>query len=194
MNGPFFSERAIVSPFLYPYSSTRRSLTHCARRSLRNPRTGPGHAVRNRAERAHKPRALRVRRLLHHHRPAGLAQPVQHLHRNCRRKAVPRASPPALRAASPPDALRAPASACARPARRRLVVLLVACAHHGCLNLLSNTRRARLSILRLLRCPESVLLPKLAYGLRRSHNHASLRALVARVFAPSVGKPHGVCG
>src|ERR1039457_1040696 len=37
MNGPFLSERAIVSP----YSSTRRSLTHCARRSLRNPRTGP---------------------------------------------------------------------------------------------------------------------------------------------------------
>src|ERR1700732_5093484 len=50
MNGPFFSERAIVSPYsstalrLYSstYSSTRRSLIHCARRSLRNPRTGPG--------------------------------------------------------------------------------------------------------------------------------------------------------
>src|SRR5882724_1683702 len=37
MNGPFFSERAIVSP----YSSTLRSLIHCARRNLRNPRTGP---------------------------------------------------------------------------------------------------------------------------------------------------------
>src|SRR5580700_5167262 len=50
MNGPFFSERAIVSPyasvFLLPtsrfYSSTRRHLTHCARRNFRNPRTGPG--------------------------------------------------------------------------------------------------------------------------------------------------------
>ena len=37
MNGPFFSERGIVSP----YSSTRRSFTHCARRIFRNPRTGP---------------------------------------------------------------------------------------------------------------------------------------------------------
>jgi hypothetical protein len=36
MNGPFFSERGII-----PYSSTLRSFTHCARRSLRNPRTGP---------------------------------------------------------------------------------------------------------------------------------------------------------
>src|ERR1700688_2825385 len=46
MNGPFLSERPIVSP--YPvnswlsYSSTRRHLTHCARRNFRNPRTGPG--------------------------------------------------------------------------------------------------------------------------------------------------------
>ena len=37
MNGPFFSERGIESS----YSSTRRSFTHCARRILRNPRTGP---------------------------------------------------------------------------------------------------------------------------------------------------------
>ena len=37
MNGPFLSERAIVSP----YSSTRRSLIHCARRSFLNPRTAP---------------------------------------------------------------------------------------------------------------------------------------------------------
>src|SRR3984957_3572152 len=47
MNGPFLSERAIVSPYdscVFPpaYSSTRRHLTHCARRNLRNPRTGPG--------------------------------------------------------------------------------------------------------------------------------------------------------
>src|SRR5712692_3030972 len=38
MNGPFFSERGIFPS----YSVTRRSLTHCARRNLRNPRTGPG--------------------------------------------------------------------------------------------------------------------------------------------------------
>jgi len=58
MNGPFLSERAIVSPYssatlrfyFSPYSSTRRSLIHCARRSLRNPRTGPGTRVK-RAER-----------------------------------------------------------------------------------------------------------------------------------------------
>src|SRR5260221_5275052 len=48
MNGPFLSERAIVSPYasalilLRLYSSTRRHLTHCARRTFRNPRTGPG--------------------------------------------------------------------------------------------------------------------------------------------------------
>src|SRR5579872_1239165 len=53
MNGPFFSERAIVSPYrltllscapayFSAYSSTRRHFTHCARRTLRNPRTGPG--------------------------------------------------------------------------------------------------------------------------------------------------------
>src|ERR1700693_890421 len=53
MNGPFFSERPIVSPyaltlllFRWPccagYSSTRRHLIHCARRNLRNPLTGPG--------------------------------------------------------------------------------------------------------------------------------------------------------
>jgi hypothetical protein len=57
MNGPFLSERAIVSPHhsilldapFFPqalrlalYSSTRRHFTHCARRNLRNPRTGPG--------------------------------------------------------------------------------------------------------------------------------------------------------
>src|ERR1700692_2009114 len=49
MNGPFLSERAIVSPYASAlivlrlfYSSTRRHLTHCARRNFRNPRTGPG--------------------------------------------------------------------------------------------------------------------------------------------------------
>src|SRR5665213_1967592 len=53
MNGPFFSERPIVSPyaltlmllsrfFFADYSSTLRHLIHCARRNLRKPRTGPG--------------------------------------------------------------------------------------------------------------------------------------------------------
>jgi hypothetical protein len=44
-NGPFFNERPIgVLPYFLqrePYSSTRRSLIHCARRTFRNPRTGP---------------------------------------------------------------------------------------------------------------------------------------------------------
>src|SRR5579885_2640468 len=46
-NGPFFNERAIdVLPYLPSanhklYSSTRRSLIHCARRTLRKPRTAP---------------------------------------------------------------------------------------------------------------------------------------------------------
>ena len=41
MKGPFLSERGINLSNL-PYSSTRRSFTHCARRNFRNPRTGPG--------------------------------------------------------------------------------------------------------------------------------------------------------
>src|ERR1700730_17798940 len=48
-NGPFFSERPIgflpcsfSQPYrLRAYSSTRRILIHCARRTLRKPRTGP---------------------------------------------------------------------------------------------------------------------------------------------------------
>ena len=82
MNGPFLSERAIVSP----YSSTRRSLTHCARRSFAESAHRPGDAVRDRAERAHKPGALRVRRFLHTDGPTGLAKPVQHLHGRHRHK------------------------------------------------------------------------------------------------------------
>src|ERR1700722_12190809 len=39
--GPFLSERGIFPVPPTPYSSTRRNLTHCARRILRNPRTGP---------------------------------------------------------------------------------------------------------------------------------------------------------
>src|SRR5580700_12113723 len=42
MNGPFLSERGMFLLYLDSYSSTLRSLTHCARRILRKPRTGPG--------------------------------------------------------------------------------------------------------------------------------------------------------
>src|SRR5690242_6953945 len=47
MNGPFFNERGMFlrllahPALLLVHSSTRRSFTHWARRSLRNPRTGP---------------------------------------------------------------------------------------------------------------------------------------------------------
>src|SRR6266851_410823 len=94
MNGPFLSERPIVSP----YASTlvlflSLFFDPAALAPLRAPQLpesahGAGHAVRYRTERAHKSRALRVRRLLHGDRPSGLAQPVQHLHRNNRCKSA----------------------------------------------------------------------------------------------------------
>src|SRR6266851_7284505 len=79
MNGPFLSEPPIVSP----YASTLVLLLYLffdppAFDPLRAPHFpesahGAGHAVRYRAERAHKSSALRVRRLLHGYRPSGLA-------------------------------------------------------------------------------------------------------------------------
>jgi len=71
-NGPFFSERAIDSLFLHSAQAAPRRAPHLLESSYR-----PRNAVRLRAKRAHKPRALRVRNPLHNHRPARLAQLVQ---------------------------------------------------------------------------------------------------------------------
>src|SRR5271169_1105846 len=71
-NGPFFSERAIDSLFLHSTQAAPRRAPHLLEASDRS-----RNAVRLRAKRAHKPRALRVRNPLHNHRPARLAQLVQ---------------------------------------------------------------------------------------------------------------------
>jgi hypothetical protein len=72
-NGPFFSERAIDSLFLHSAQAAPWRAPHLLESSYR-----PRNAMRLRAKRAHKPRALRVRNPLHNHRPARLAQLVQH--------------------------------------------------------------------------------------------------------------------
>src|SRR5437763_6998022 len=72
-NGPFFSERAIDSLFLH----SPQAAPLCAPHLLESPNR-PGNAVRLRAERADKPRALRIRNPFHNDRPARLAQFVKH--------------------------------------------------------------------------------------------------------------------
>src|SRR5260370_1512037 len=71
-NGPFFSERAIDSLFLHSPQAAPWCPPHLLESSYR-----PGNAVRLRAERAHKPRALRVRNPFHDDRPARFAQLIQ---------------------------------------------------------------------------------------------------------------------
>src|SRR5258707_80786 len=71
-NGPFFSERAIDSLFLHSPQAAPLCAPHLLESSNR-----PGNAVRLRAERANKPRALRIRNPFHDDRPALLAQLVQ---------------------------------------------------------------------------------------------------------------------
>src|ERR1700674_2827223 len=72
-NGPFFSERAIDSLFLHsPQPAPGR-----APQFLESPHR-PGHAVRLWAKRADKTRAQSVGRAFDDHRPAWLAQLVQH--------------------------------------------------------------------------------------------------------------------
>src|SRR5271155_6095786 len=72
-NGPFFSERAIASLFLHAAQAAPWRPAH-----LFESTHGTRHAVRFRAERAHKPRSLRVRNPFYDDRPAGLAQLVKH--------------------------------------------------------------------------------------------------------------------
>src|SRR5271168_1810625 len=71
-NGPFFSERAIDSLFLHSPQAAPRSPPHLLESPHRT-----RNAVRFRAERANKPRALGVGNPFHNHRPAGLAELVQ---------------------------------------------------------------------------------------------------------------------
>src|SRR4029077_10398050 len=147
MNGPFLSERPIVSPYVSALILLRLLFFHpAALDPLRAPQFpesahGAGHTVRYRTERAHKPGALRVRRLLHSDGPSGLAQPVYDLHWNPWRKPAGRFRRFCCRTS------RARGFARSRhPSSGSSCSPASCCAHHSFLNFPSNTRRARLSI------------------------------------------------
>ena len=178
MNGPFFSERPIVSPC----SSTPGSQTFvtccrsgllfhpaafhplCAPQFLESAHR-PRHAVRYRAKRTYKSSALGIRCFFHRHGPTRFAQPVKHLHRGSRRK--PRDAFCGLGGMADLYGLyglhglhglhglgRRARCACGFAGSRYLPRCrpcspASCCAHHDSLNLLSHTRRARLSILPL---------------------------------------------
>ncbi len=72
-NGPFFVERAIASLFLHAAQTAPLGVPH-----LFKPTHRTRHTMRLRTERANKARAQRVRYSFHDHRPARLAQLVQH--------------------------------------------------------------------------------------------------------------------
>src|SRR5579862_2320779 len=188
-NGPFFSERAIDSLFLHSAQAAPRRAPHL----LKTPHR-PRNAVRLRAKRAHKPRALRVRNSFHNHRPARLAQLVQHRLR--RRYDYFSCRPHRLRAfcrcalhysfCGPRCALcdccssqRSPPSCCS-------CSCCPCCSHRVC------SRRAALpSLPGLQRC--CVTLACRNPYFRLSTMFRSVRLLL-RVFLPNVGKAHGVCG
>jgi len=168
-----------------PYSSTRRSLTHCARRSLRNPRTGPD----TRCDFGQKGQTNRV--------PCALgisstitAQPDRHM-RNKICGAGPSFDTDFVTgfttgfAAGFATGFTARRRTVFRARVERLVArrdVLVAV-----IRVLSVTRRTG-----FIFCILKPIPPK-NYGLRRSTIIRSLLRFL-RVFAPSVGKPHGVCG
>src|SRR6202050_3833380 len=81
-NGPFLSERAIVSSLLLSSAQLNPLCApHLAEAAHR-----AGHSVRMRTERTYKPRPLLARLLLDHNRPAGLTEAVrQRLRRDQRR-------------------------------------------------------------------------------------------------------------
>src|ERR1700730_11483617 len=72
-NGPFLVERAIASLFLHAAQTAPLGVPHLFKATHRT-----GHTVRPRTERTDKARAQGVRYALDDHRPAGLAQFVQH--------------------------------------------------------------------------------------------------------------------
>src|SRR6185312_10846483 len=67
---------SLVPLFFYPAQLHPLRAAHLAESEHR-----PGNAMRNRAKRAHKPSALRVRNLVHNHGPAGAAQAIKNLRR-----------------------------------------------------------------------------------------------------------------
>src|ERR1700722_20889625 len=72
-NGPFFVERAIACLFLHAAQTPPLGVPHLLETAHRT-----GNTVRPRTERANKTRAQSIGCPIHNHRPAGLAQLVQH--------------------------------------------------------------------------------------------------------------------
>src|SRR5882672_4715040 len=72
-NGPFFVERAIDSLFLHAAQTPPLGVPHLLETPHRT-----GNTVRPRTERANKTRAQSIGCPIHNHRPAGLAELVQH--------------------------------------------------------------------------------------------------------------------
>src|SRR5260370_32528238 len=72
-NGPFFVERAIASLFLHAAQTPPLGVPHLLETAHRT-----GNTMRLRTERANKTRAQSIGCPIHNHRPAGLAQLVQH--------------------------------------------------------------------------------------------------------------------
>src|SRR5271157_5616042 len=72
-NGPFLVERAIASLFLHAAQTAPLGVPHLLKSTHRT-----GHTVRPRTKRTNKARAQRVRNTFDDHRPARLAQLVQH--------------------------------------------------------------------------------------------------------------------
>src|SRR4029077_7967002 len=185
MNGPFLSERPIVSPYVSALILLRLLFFHpAALDPLRAPQFpesahGAGHTVRYRTERAHKPGALRVRRLFHGDRPSGLAQPVQHLHRYDGRKAADRLRRLCRRTRRAHGFAPARHPPCGSSGSPRSC-----CAHHSFLNFPSNTRRARLSIF-----PSGPKFAKTALRLPTLHNLSIRTSVPARLRAQGRKSP-----
>src|SRR5579863_9248046 len=179
-NGPFFSERGIFFLFLHPAQLHPLRPAHFPEASHRT-----WNAVRDRAERTHKPSPLRIRYLFNDHGPTSLAQAKQCL--GCGRKlrrhfrgGLCCGLRPAPRRCFP----RARGSPCCTPRCSCGCHKVALCSPPRRIHFASTLRSTLCSALRFYR--------KLHYGRRSTIIRSLLRFF--RVFAPRVGNPQGVCG
>jgi hypothetical protein len=206
-NGPFFNERAIGSLFLHAAQTAPLGVPHLFKSTHR-----ARHSVRLRAERTDKSRAQRVRSTIHNHRPAGLAQLVQHrlewcdyLHRRfdsgLRRRPLYRSlhrARPASRSAccSCPCRSHVPAPP-SQFCHRQPGSAFLASFTLGALvqDYAPSVQFTTIRLLLLLRCKteDLQLRTENSFYLRRCSIMRSVR-LLCRVFFPNVGKAQGVCG
>jgi len=166
------------------YSSTRRNLIHCARRSLRNPRTGP----ETRCDKVQKGQTNRV--------PCWLGCfSTSTAHPDLQNRYITggtgtaAALPPGLAPSLPGlrAGFAARAAACFRAPEARRAAARLICETPMALSV-NISGRAGIGPF-LLKSG----LPFSRYFFRRSAIIRSVRRL-CRVLAPSVGKPQGVCG